>query len=209
VISDLACAQLCDALYNDPAYPWDDLLQPESDDGIALGIRPIDGVRYFVFRGSVTPQDWFRDGISEFFHTLPGFEALGDVALGFSEGMPDLFRSKLEQLTEAPWVSVGHSLGAARAQLMAGMGAVAGVPPLRCVAFGPPRVGMGDFTKAVAEIPWALYRNCSDPVAEVPTSPPFDRARDLIPLNAPGAPDDPWLMLRDHHIQLYIKGLGG
>jgi hypothetical protein len=211
MISDLECAKLCDALYNNPTFAWDDILEPQADEGICLGIKLIDGIRYVVDRGSETPQDWWRDFKSELFHTMPGFEELGDVALGFSEGMPDLFRNKLRPIIEQPWVAVGHSLGAARAQLSAGMGTVLGCPPLRCVGFGPPRVGMGDFTKAVTGIPFALYRNCAppvpDPVAIVPTDPPFGRAAALIEFEEPPLPDDPWGPLSDHHIELYVAGL--
>lgn len=207
VVSDLECAQLCWALYNNPAFAWDDVLEPEADGGICLGIVAIAGVRYVVDRGSVTPQDWWRDFESEFWHTMTGFEALGPVALGFSKAMPELFRTKLRPIIEAPWVAVGHSLGAARAQLGAGMGAVLECPPLRCVAFGPPRVGMGTFTAAVAGVPFALYRNRSDPVAMVPTDPPFSRAAPLIALDAAPAPDDSWGPLADHHIELYVEGL--
>jgi hypothetical protein len=207
MLSDLDCAKLCNALYNDPSFAWDDILQPESDEGICLGIKLIDGVRYVVDRGSETPQDWWRDFKSELWRTLPGYEPLGDVAYGFSEGMVDLFSNKLKPIIAEPWVAVGHSLGAARAQLSAGMGKALDSPPLRVVCFGPPRVGMMTFCSYVQGIPWMLYRNLEDPVADVPTSPPFYHVKPFIPLNAAPAPDDSWGILADHHIELYIQGL--
>lgn len=208
VITDLDAVRLCESLYFDPSFAWDDLLEPASDDGICVGIKKIDGVRAIVFRGSTTPQDWWRDGISEFFHQLaPPFDVLGDVAVGFSEGMPELYQ-KFAPLLKDPWVSVGHSLGSARATLFAGMGIAAGTPPLRRVGFGPPRVGCGGFCAVMAKLPdRPLYRNRVDPIADVPTDPPFRHDIALTELNAAPAPDDEWGILADHHIELYVTGL--
>lgn len=210
-VSDLDCARLCWSLYNEPNFSWDDLLLPAADDGICVAVKRIGAVAVVVFRGSVSPQDWFRDFESELFHELPSpFDALGDVAVGFGEGMVDLFHAKMMAVLDTPWMVTGHSLGAARASLFAGMGIAAGKPPIRRVAFGPPRVGCGDFAHVMSRLNLSpLYRNREDPVCDVPTSPPFEHDRALTPLDAKPLPGDPWGLLAAHHIELYVDGLGG
>src|SRR5260221_3172269 len=121
LINDAVLVDLCAKLYtadqDDGAF-WDDLLWPESDHGICVGVKRLgpDDVAA-VWRGSVTPLDWFRDFISELFHEMPGFSELGDVALGFSEDMPEVYMRLIPILTSAKrvWI-VGHRLDAARAQ---------------------------------------------------------------------------------------------
>ncbi|HXZ02281.1 MAG TPA: lipase family protein [Stellaceae bacterium] len=208
-LSDLALCRLVDALYNDPAAPWDALFQPEADDGVCCALRRIGEVDVVVFRGSETVQDWLRD-----FFALPhepaNHPALGDVHAGFMEGMEDAFAHLLPLLGKTVVVT-GHSLGAARATLFCGFMTAAGRPPRLRVVFGEPRSGCARLSELLAGVPGRSFRTAGagrhDLVTDVPTDPPFGRVTALTDIAALPPPGDPWGIFAYHHIQLYEAAL--
>lgn len=84
-ISPIDAINLVVGLY---AYPgsipvtWDHL-DMGADDGIVWAMKVVNGTKVFVFRGSVTPQDFIRDG------TFPwqNDRDIGPIELGFNAGM--------------------------------------------------------------------------------------------------------------------------
>lgn len=210
-LTDLDACHLCQMLYDadSGSDSFDDLIWPEADDGVCVAIKHAGDDTFAVWRGSVTLQDWYRDGISELFKPMPGFRELGLVPAGFEQGMPETFDKIVPLLTGRRIWSVGHSLGAARAQEFGAMLAARrpSLPLYRVVGLGPPRVGMQTMRKLVAHVPWHLYKNGTDPVADVPTDPPWTHMRALTGLDEPAEPTDTWGPLRQHHVELYEAGL--
>lgn len=207
--SDLDLCRLVDALYNDPAAPWDALFLPEADDGVCCALRRIGEDDVVVFRGSETVQDWLRD----FFavpHQPTSHPQLGDVHAGFMAGMDDAASHLLPLLRKSVTVT-GHSLGAARATLFAGLLAAAGKPPRARVVFGEPRSGCARLTELLADVPGRSWRTAGagrhDLVTDVPTDPPFGRVTALTDIFALPQAGDPWGIFSYHHIQLYQAAL--
>lgn len=207
LVTPYECAQLCMALYYQPDYKWDTILYPNNDSGICMAIKRIRETNVLVYRGSETEQDWWRDGISELFRMLPPpFHILGNVALGFSEGMVHHFETVRPYLQGGSWGVTGHSLGGARAKGMAGMGVAANMGPAFVHTFGQPRFGWRTFCQIVSSVPGLILRNKGDPVAELPTCPPFDDDRPILPINEPPAAGDSWGTWAPHHMELYLAG---
>lgn len=208
MITDRAICDIVAELYGKDPQNFADILWPESDDGVCAALRRINDTDVVVFRGSVTPQDWWRD-FTAIPHEFTAHPQLGDVHAGFMDGMDDAL-AHLFPLLRSNVVVCGHSLGAARAALFTGLLHAATVQvaqTLRTVVFGEPRTGCGTFKALLAPIPYHSYRNAGfgqhDLVCDVPTEPPFSHPRALIDIYAAPAKDDPWGPLRMHHIALY------
>ena len=117
----------------------------------------------------------------------------------------------------APVFIVGHSLGAAEACLAAFSRTRRGLPVDGVYVFGCPRPGNAVIGSALASVPiWRSIRNDLGrfPSYDLVTAVPFDIEELLdyaqpAPFEAiaePPAPDDPWLLFRYHHSQLYQAG---
>ena len=98
----------------------------------------------------------------------------GKVHKGFATAL-EVVRSRLEEairaVGECRMLYTGHSLGAAMATLMAGVGR-----PGTLYTFGCPRVGNAAFVEALKDIESYRYVDCCDAVARVP---PEIRYREL------------------------------
>jgi lipase (class 3) len=199
-------------LYSDDPQGFDDLLWPESDDGVMAGLKRIDDTDLVIFRGSVTIQDWARD-----LYTIPhgtiNHPQLGDIHAGFMLGM-DIAYAHFAPLLRSQVIVTGHSLGAGRASLFTALlVASGGNQDVSTVVFGEPRSGCGTLKTLLRRIEYTSYRNADpsgaghDVVTDVPTDPPFTHNRTLTDVFAAPAPDDPWLMFRYHHIGLYQQAL--
>lgn len=188
-----------------------------SVDGICWAHKQrADGCEIYL-RGSVTMEDWHRD-----FLALPNFQpfthsALGPVHSGFLLGLHELW-DEIKRKTKGPWVVAGHSLGAGRAAILAGIMMSDGKPPLRRVCFGEPKAGFAKLAKLVSAIPAASYRNGDDKhhdlVTDVPfTFPPLNYVHPCD-LTHVCAPPDEVMALRYgvfswHSMNLYAKALLG
>jgi fermentation-respiration switch protein FrsA (DUF1100 family) len=194
-------------LYNNDIADWAAVLNPEAAKGVDLGVKRFGESVAVVCRGTVTPHEWiFNDLDSEFWRAFAGFPAIGDIPFGFSLGLTSAF-AMLQQYRDTQVTFTGHSLGAAHASELCGMAVEAGWQVRRLVTFGSPRPGMMALRQLLAKLPKALYRNLSDPVCDVPTSPPFWHLDEFIGLEGFPPPSDPWGPLRDHHIELYAKAM--
>ena len=206
--TDLDHANLCARIYavdaaTDPfwAHYW-------NQDDIVCGHVVIDTVDYIVFRGSVTPEDWMRD-----LDAIPVWHPkLGFVHAGFVTGLDALY-SVIEHVVGTKIVITGHSLGAARACLTAGLFACdasqsASDCPVTCLCtFGQPKPAWVNLSRIVEKsgMRHVSYKNRNDPVTEVPFF-PYVNTETPIALNAEPSPTD-LEPLRDHHISLYQAGV--
>jgi pimeloyl-ACP methyl ester carboxylesterase len=194
-MTDLALAQLCQALYASAA--------PAMAAGIAYEVT--DSV--ICCRGSQVTEDWIRD-----FAVLPRWTRLGVVHAGFWAGMLDLYAA-VKGVTNP--VIVGHSLGAAHARLLAGLFILDGKPVRDLVAFASPRPAFANLRRVIEKggAPHRSYRFSNDPVPTVPFEIPF------LPDALTWQHTEPWTKLagttgdenldplRDHAIANYVTAL--
>lgn len=201
--SDLDLARLCAASELNPT--GFDFIDDGTETGVWVGIKRIGDTDVIVFRGSITPEDWWRDAHTEMI-SIPG---LGLVHSGFIKNL-DIVHSKLDAITRPNPIITGHSLGAARAALYAGMLVNYYDDPKEVVLFGCPRPGAQTLTNLLKNVPIISYRNRLDPVTDVPLPLPpefpYEHVRQLTGVD--GMVDysigPPW---DDHHIANYCKGL--
>jgi hypothetical protein len=120
--------------------------------------------------------------------------ALGMVHTGAYRGMPALFEAIRPYLTGNVSI-VGHSLGAMRAGLLAGLCAVGDLPVARLFMYEPAKPGyarLGDLVRA--HVPFILgTRNARDMVPDMPPDWPFPYRHivDLVDLDRPAPSIDP------------------
>jgi hypothetical protein len=199
-VRDRDLAQLCAASYDD-SVKWDHVWAAED---VHVAHKATDEGDVLVLRGSVDATDWMRD-----LDAMPvKHPLLGWCHGGFLRYM-DLVMEEVMKVCSPAFIT-GHSLGAARASILAGLVHCHGFSVKQRVVFGEPRPGFGQLATILSTSGMSLrsYRNCDDPVTEVPVAIepllPYQHASALIQLNAPGEGVDP---LKDHHIQLYVKGI--
>lgn len=189
-------------LYSDGIKAFDYGMNPSQDDGICWAIARIGDVLVLIFRGSQTPEDWFRDFIAvptvSFRHP-----SLGIMPAGFQIGMDEAYKDIVPLLT-MPFIIGGHSLGAARAcRFMAQYNGRARL--LRSVLCGCPNPGNETFLRRLDQYTIASYRNRYDPVCSAP--PIYGPARPFIELDESPADGDGIGGVADHHIALYRAGV--
>jgi hypothetical protein len=199
VITDADLAQLC-ALSYKPGAEWDHAWTAEE---ICVYHRVIEGVDVIVFRGSVTPADWLRD-----FKGLPEkHRLLGWCHDGFLDYM-DLVFEETMAVVGREIIVTGHSLGAARASILAGLYAAHGSAPIARVVFGEPRPAFKQLRSILRDSGMQLrsYRNVRDPITLVPDL--FDlyvHPSDLLDIDGGSDASDP--LFGQHHIEFYRKGV--
>lgn len=170
-----------------------------------LSLTRIDDDFVAVLRGSITAEDWIRD-----FEAMPEFHhKLGWCHAGFLAGMDDMFAA-IKNITGGDALSfTGHSLGGARARILAGLFIVNKLPVKNLVTFGSPKPAFPQLAEIVfsSSISHVSYRNNNDIVPTLPETMPFllnfvhtENYIQLINnLTISG--------IDDHNIDLYIKGL--
>lgn len=217
--SDIEVLNLVVELYGSPAVAINDLVWYHvdtgiSDDGVYWGCKRLGDTMVVVNRGTVSLEDFSRDIDALSFND----PQLGTVHAGFFRGMRRQWQELRALLGDLPWIAAGHSLGAARACLLAGLGAANGRPPVRYVRFGEPRPGMQQLQTMLAQVPGISYQTMTagaghDLVPDVPffLPPlyPYVHPQPLTALAVQPAPppDDPWGPYRYHHVQNYMRGL--
>jgi len=186
---------------------WD---QAWTREGVQVGLRHVGDVDVIAFRGSVDAQDWLRD-----FQGWPTLHPLlGYCHSGFLQGM-DTVAEELGMAVDAgrSFILTGHSLGAARALLVAGLFVAKGrMLPAEVVTFGTPKPGMAKLSGILNHggFPIRHYRNGPDPIAELPlTLPPllpYQKPQpDIVVSFAPAIDADD--VLRWHDETLYLEAL--
>ena len=207
--SDLTIAETVAALYDD--HRWSEFASVNTTEGVVWGVKIIDKAAIAVFRGSVTKLDFVKD-----FMALPAMiiDDIGPVHSGFALGCaPAVIQLRNILPGDVDLIICGHSLGAARAWIAAGLAIVNEMIPFRIVTFGSPRPGYAKLASIVSEVPQKSYRNLHDFVCEVPFTihPTFPYVQPCVftPLNVPPEPNDDWGPLADHHFELYLKAIRG
>lgn len=150
--NDVDLVNLSAAIYHDTSS-WD-YLDAGTDDGVYYAIKKFDDCDVVVFRGSITALDWWRDLRAAPLET----NNIGTVHEGFHAGMEHMWADARSMLTK-PVVVTGHSLGAARADILCGLMAADKCPPVHCAVFGEPRPGLPDFARIINRIPRSVYCN--------------------------------------------------
>lgn len=201
MISPIILAQVCADAYADTPAGFDNVWE---FDGCHAARRVIDGQDVIVFRGSKDAEDWIRD-----VEAVPVWDyALGFVHAGFLAGVRDVLGA-LASTAGKDIVVTGHSLGGARARILAGLLAYSGQPVKQCCVFGSPRPGFANLARILQKsgTPMASYRNRNDPVPLVPfMGGLYQHPDQWVALDA-APPADDLEPLRDHHIARYQEGL--
>lgn len=163
-MNDVDLVNLCADIYGDTAK-WD-YLDAGQDDEVYFGLKKYSDVDVIVFRGSITALDWWLD-----LQTIPTKTRIGTVHHGFYEGMEKMWAEVQPMLTQ-PVMVTGHSLGAARADILTGLMVADNKLPIRRAVFGEPRPGLSDFAEFIKGVDAYPYRNGDahghDRVCDVP-----------------------------------------
>lgn len=204
-------ATLCAEIYQANAIVGSfDYFDAGMDDGVCWALKHFDGYDVVVFRGSITLQDWLRDLTAI---AMPS--RIGHVHTGFYAGMEHMW-SDLKPILKQPAIVTGHSLGAARADVLAALMKVDGSPPVERIVFGEPKPGLLDFAALLDGMPGRSYRNGDathhDLVTDLPlTFPPeeYVHPTPIIPVCAPpsGSQFAQLGVFAWHHVELYETAL--
>ena len=114
MITNALAVSLCSLIYKTVSAVdgvWDHF-DIGLDDGVCWALKKISGHDVIVFRGSITPHDWFEDLMA-----IPIPTKIGSVHAGFYAGMERVW-SEVRPLITQPVIITGHSLGAARAAIL-------------------------------------------------------------------------------------------
>jgi hypothetical protein len=198
-------ATLCGNLY-DPVSA-DVFTKVLTINDVVIGFATIAGQDVAVLRGTDADhiEDWLRD-----FKAYPEFDKeLGYCHSGFLEGMDDVFEAIRNSVTNP--IITGHSLGGARARILAGKFAYHNIPYDHVCVFGSPKPAFINLSRILEKSgsPHISYRNRNDIVPTVPlTLPPFldfVHTESWRMTNAAPAIDN-LEPVRDHACELYIAG---
>ena len=194
-------AQACSDIYADAPEGFEHLW---TFSGCHAALRKLDGVDVIVFRGSKDALALMDDAFA-----VPLWDyQLGFVHAGFLVGVRDVLVAA--SLVTGPLVAVtGHSLGGARARILAALLAYSGKPVSQCCVFGSPRPGFENLKRVLEKsgTPLSSYRNRADPIPLVPFfGGLYVHPDPWIALDAPSPATD-LEPLRDHHMARYLEGL--
>lgn len=176
-------------------------------DDVVVGLKRVNETDVLALRGSLTAEDWVRD-----LEAIPEWHpGLGFVHSGFIAGMDDVFAAVRGVV--GPKVAItGHSLGGARARLLAGLFAINQMPVDQLCVFGSPKPAFTNLARVIAKarMQHTSYRNRNDVVPTLPlTIEPlldFVHTEAWTPVSAAPASDD-LQALRDHSMALYVQAL--
>jgi hypothetical protein len=209
--SDALIASFCGMLYKPTAViAGFDHFDAGLDDGVCWALKRLPGFDLVIFRGSITLADWLAD-----FRAIAVPSRIGHVHSGFYSGMERAW-GEARALIAQPVIVSGHSLGAARAAVMAALMTVDGAQPAARVVFGEPKPGLMDFAAIVKSVPARSYRNGDgihhDLVTDVPFSfPPLQYVHPtpIVPVRCRPESDgfEEMGVFAWHHIELYETAL--
>ncbi len=203
MITPLLLAQLSAKIYDD-ATDWLHYLEI---DGVIVGHAKDGDTDILVLRGSATAEDWLRDG-----NAIPAWHPdLGMVHTGFIVGMDAVF-AQVQSLVGPKVAITGHSLGGARARILAAMFAYKKLPVEMLCVFGSPKPAFMNLARIISKsgMVHLSYRNRNDVVPTLPLTLPllldYEHTEQWTSVNAAPALDclEP---LRDHSSVLYVQAL--
>jgi hypothetical protein len=173
-------ASYCEAIYRPTAALQDwSHYDPGLDDGVCWALQRLDGFDLVVFRGSDNLPDWIHDlMVLPLGHLRPLATRIGHVHAGFFAGLEQVW-AELQPLLSQPVVLSGHSLGAARADLLCGLMVADGLPPAGRIVFGEPKPGLQDAADLISHIPAKPWRNGNGSHHDLVTDAPLTLPPDL------------------------------
>lgn len=190
MISDNRLCEMCEESYGRNAHI--------TGLGINLEVIDEDDFRVYVFRGSMSRADWYRD-----LTVVPQFHGqLGTVHAGFLRSVESIWA---DTPAEGNIIITGHSLGGAQALLLGALFVAGGRPPKKITTFGSPSVGFKFANKLATlllSIPGFDYRNADDPVPTILSL--YEHPRPLFQL---GKVWDDLHVIEDHNIRKYRESL--
>lgn len=209
MLTDLDCANLCQALYDDKFDVFDKVFNTS---GVDYAIKAYPDCAVICFEGSRYPLDWIRNFKVEMVQT-----PVGGVEKGFHIGLPDVLQNAIAYLpTDKPIYVIGHSLGAARSHIFAALLIKQGYEARNVirVTFASPNPGDDALAQILAGSPCHSYRNyrnileqdfvCTVP-EPIPDVAPYMHPGNRIVIDVPAEPGDPWLFFARHHLFLYTS----
>jgi len=193
----LAAASLCTATYGYVGFPvveWDrEIVSPS----YRVCLKLMDGVWFAAHEGTVSAFQWLED-LDVIKEAVSG---IGEVSQGMNAGLDEAYAGLSSVIGGAPWVSTGHSRGAAQCTLTAARGARAGHPPLFRIAFGEPLSTCDGASRFVDTVPSFSFCNAwkgnRDPIVsiaeDVLSAFDYTRVKQLTILDAAPSEQNPWL----------------
>lgn len=197
MVTRLMMAEACSNLYERDTG-WDHYW---AIDDVVVAHQHIDDTDLLVLRGSLTAGDWVRDALA-----VPVWhDQLGFVHAGFLKGMDEVF-AEVRKVVGPKVVITGHSLGGARARILAALFAVDGLRSGVLHTFGSPKPGFMNLARIVQKSGWehSSDRNRNDIVPTLAMLPYWEHTEPWTPVNAAPAEDD-LAPLRDHSMALYFQ----
>jgi lipase (class 3) len=209
--SDALIASYCGMIYKPTAIiAGFDHFDAGLDDGVCWALKKLPEFDLIVFRGSLTLQDWIND-----VRAIAVPTRIGHVHIGFHAGMEHAW-SDAKPMISQPAIVAGHSLGAARADVLSALMTVDGAMPAARVVFGEPKPGLLDFAELIKDIPARSYRNGDnvhhDLITDIPFSfPPmaYVHPTPIVPVccRPEGDAFEQLGVFAWHHVQLYETAL--
>jgi hypothetical protein len=198
-------ADLVAALYDAPdSVPW--LYRSNLDANVYMGIIRQGGAFIVATRGSFDFEDWLHDLRAK--PTKPvGRPELQKVHAGFYGGTPEAWDIIAEHMDDEPVVFCGHSLGAARAVILAGHMLAVGFQPTFVCRWGEPAALFPEGNEFIKDVPGVSYCNGVGPFVDAVTQStlPFGYRHSVSLTNVSASPGkvsmlDPFAL---HHFALY------
>jgi hypothetical protein len=202
MITHLLLAQLSNQIY-DSVAGFD---QHWQIDDVLVGLKQVDGNNIIVFRGSANGNDWLHD-----VEALPVWHSkLGMVHAGFLDDMDQVYTMLAPVVSQGGNVYItGHSLGGARARILAAMFACDKVIVELLCTFGSPKPAFINLTRIIEKsgMQHVSYRNRNDVVPLLPAIfPLWQHTEKWNSIDAAPAANN-FEPLRDHSCELYVKAL--
>ena len=201
MITPYKLAVLSDAIYDSASKAFTEVW---TDNDVVCGVTYEQNAPILVLRGSIETVDFVRDA-----EAVPVWhESLGFVHAGFIAGMDQLFERARTYFGPEPVILTGHSLGGARARLLAALFLSAGLPVTQVTVFGSPKPGFANCARILQKsgIIHTSFRNRNDIVPELPLGSLWQHPDVYTPVSAPPA-DANFAPLRDHSCDLYVTAL--
>jgi hypothetical protein len=194
-------AQACRNIYTS-ALGWDHYWVIG---GVVIAHQKVDGTDVLVLRGSTTAGDWVRDAES-----IPMWHPqLGFCHAGFLKDIDDVF-AVVRSVVGSKVIITGHSLGGARARILAALFACSGVKvDITLCVFGSPKPAFVNLQRIIEKsgMVHMSFRNRNDVVPTLPAILPlWCHTESWQDVDAAPAADN-LEPLRDHSIDLYVAAL--